>query len=94
MTVVKACQYGHEMTPANSTMVQGYPRCKACARDRNRSYQARNRVPVSFDGAVFDAQHRPHEPVARVCCARCRRGTKQYAVVDVCGFNGRCKCHG
>lgn len=51
-------------------------------------------LPVEFDAAAFDAKHRIIDAPVKPCCARCRRGTKQYAATDVCGFNGKCKCHG
>ena len=93
MRVTKERSCGHEMTVANTTMVQGYPRCKACVRERKREHINRDRVPDSFDAALFDALHRQPEPAPRVCCARCARGTKQFAKNPPCGDRG-CRCHG
>lgn len=46
---------------------------------------------MSVNGGVFAPESQERERV-RACCAKCRRGTKQFGLLP-CGFALNCDCH-
>lgn len=46
----------------------------------------------SANHGVFVPPAMPREEPPSQCCARCRRGIKEFGVLP-CGYDGECKCH-